>query len=264
MTLEVALKVFRYKAGQPARYDTFRVHVPDTANVLDAIEAAWAQHDRSLTFRHACHHASCGSCALRIDGREKLPCVTPVRDVWRGRGAMRLEPLRNFPIVSDLVVDVGGFFGKMSASRMSITRTAEAYLPVAAGVAEGRARDARSVTPPEGVARVNRFENCIECGICISACPTMAASDKFMGPAALAGIYRARLETPDKVESARLLELADGEQGVWRCHSGWECTEVCPQGVGPAEAIMALRRDLVQHRIKRLFNVRRSVEVHRT
>jgi len=258
MTLEVALKVFRYKAGQPVRYDTFRVRVPDTANVLDAVEAAWAQHDRSLTFRHACHHASCGSCAVRIDGREKLPCITSVRDVWNGHGELRIEPLRNFPIVSDLVVDVSGFFRKMSASQMIITRSAEAYLPVAASAAEGRPQDARSVTLPEGVARANRFENCIECGICISACPTMATSDKFMGPAALAGIYRARLEAPNKAESARLLELADGEQGVWRCHSGWECTEACPQGVDPAEAIMALRRDLVKHRIKRLFNVRRT------
>ncbi|HKZ85361.1 MAG TPA: succinate dehydrogenase/fumarate reductase iron-sulfur subunit [Anaerolineae bacterium] len=253
MTLEVALKVFRYKAGQPARYDTFRVRVPHTASVLDAIEAAWAQHDRSLTFRHACHHASCGSCAMRIDGREKLPCITPVRDVWRGRGDLRIEPLRNFPIVSDLVVDVSGFFQRMSTSGMVITRTAESYLPVAAGAADGRPRDARSVTLPEGVARVNRFENCIECGICISACPTMAASDKFMGPAALAGIYRARLEAPDEAESTRLLGFADGEHGVWRCHSGWECTEACPQGVDPAGAIMLLRRDLVKHRIRKLF-----------
>ena len=253
MTLEVSLKVFRHKAGQRPHFDTFRVQVLDTANVLDAIEAAWAQHDRSLMFRHACHHASCGSCAVRIDGLEKLPCITPVHDVWRGHGELLIEPLRNFPIVSDLVVDVDGFFRRMSASRMVITRTAEAYLPVAAGATDGRTREARSVAQPEGVPRVNRFENCIECGICISACPTMATSEKFMGPAALAGIQRARLEAPDKAESARLLELADGEQGVWRCHSGWECTEACPQGVDPASAIMSLRRDLIRHRIKQWF-----------
>jgi len=241
MTLEIPLKIFRYKAGQPSHYDTFRVRAAETANVLDAIEDAWANHDRTLTFRHACHHASCGSCAVRVDGLERLPCITPVTQVWNGKRELLIEPLRNFPVVSDLVVDVSGFFQRMIASGLVITRTAEPAL------------DGKPVAPADGLARFNRFENCVECGICISACPTMAASDKFFGPAGLAGLYRARLETRDKAEADRLLDLADGEQGVWRCHSGWECTEVCPQNVAPAEAIMSLRRDLIERRFKRLF-----------
>ena len=244
MTVDITLKVFRYKAGQASRYDTFLVQVPDTANVLDAIEAAWADQDRSLTFRHACHHASCGSCAVRINGVEKLPCITPVKEMWKGTGELLIEPLRNFPVLSDLVVDVTAFFQRMSAAGMTITRTAEPAL------------DGKRVQLADGLARFNRFEDCIECGICISACPTMAASDRFFGPAALAAIYRARLETADKAASDRLLERADGEHGVWRCHSGWECTEVCPQNVRPAEAIMALRRDLIKRRFRKLLGVR--------
>ena len=250
--LDIPLKVFRYKTGQAPGYDVFRVQVAETANVLDAIEAAWAQHDRTLTFRHACHHASCGSCAMRINGVERLPCITPVRDVYRGQGELLIEPLRNFPIVSDLVVDVSGFFRRMSASSLVITRTAETTLPLTAD-APGDGLATQPVQIAEGLARFNRFENCVECGICISACPTMATSDKFLGPAALAGIYRARLECDDPAEKVRLLELADGEHGVWRCHSGWECSAACPQNVNPAEAIMALRRDLIWHRFKKLF-----------
>jgi succinate dehydrogenase / fumarate reductase iron-sulfur subunit len=252
MTLELPLKIFRYKAGQPPRYDTFRVPASDTAHVLDAIEAAWALHDRSLTFRHACHHASCGSCAVRIDGVEKLPCITLVRDVWNGRGELQIDPLRNFPIVSDLVVDVGGFFQRMSASRLIITRTAEPYLPLSVETTDDGLAE-KPVVLAENLSRFNRFENCIECGICISACPTMAATDKFFGPAGLAGIRRARLETQDAAESARLLDLAGGEHGVWRCHSAFECTEACPQNVDPAGAIMALRHDLIKRRFKKLF-----------
>jgi succinate dehydrogenase / fumarate reductase, iron-sulfur subunit len=241
MALDIALKIFRYKAGQAPRYDVFRVQVAETANVLDAIETAWAQHDRTLMFRHACHHASCGSCAVRVNGIEKLPCIVPVREVWKGQGELLIEPLRNFPIISDLVVDVTGFFQRMAASGMIITRTAEPAL------------DGKSVKLADGLDRFNRFENCIECGICISACPTMAATDKFFGPAGLAGIHRARLEAADKTVSARLLELADGEHGVWRCHSAYECTEACPQDVDPAGAIMSLRRELIGHRFMKLF-----------
>jgi succinate dehydrogenase / fumarate reductase iron-sulfur subunit len=250
--LDVALKIFRYKPGQPPRYDTLRVQVEDAAHVLDAIEAAWATHDRSLTFRHACHHASCGSCAVRIDGRERLPCITPLRAVWDGRRPLQLDPLRNFPLVSDLVVDVTGFFQRMAASGLVITRPAEPHLPLTSdALADGPAE--RPVALPEDLAGYHRFENCIECGICLSACPTMAASERFFGPAGLAGLDRARRETRDPAQAARLLALADGEQGVWRCHSAYECTEVCPQAVDPAGAIMALRRELIQRRLGKLL-----------
>ena len=83
-TVEVQLQVFRYKAGQRPHYDSFRVRVVDTASVLDVIDAVWAEKDHSLTFRRACHHASCGACALRINGVEKLPCITRLADVWDG------------------------------------------------------------------------------------------------------------------------------------------------------------------------------------
>ncbi|HLF29331.1 MAG TPA: 2Fe-2S iron-sulfur cluster-binding protein [Anaerolineae bacterium] len=248
---ELPLKIFRYKPGQAPHYDLFRVQIADTAYVLDAIEAAWAQHDRTLTFRHACHHASCGSCAVRVNGREKLPCITLVRDVWDGHSALQIDPLRNFRIVSDLVVDASDFYRRMEASGMAITRTAEPVLPLS--VDANAELDEQPVDLPDGLSRFNRFENCIECAICLSACPTLAADDKFFGPAGLAAIDRARRETADPAESIRLLELADGEHGVWRCHSAWECTEVCPQNVQPAESIMYLRRDLMKRRFKRVF-----------
>ena len=59
--LQVPLQVFRYKEGEQRHYDTFTVQVPETAHVIDAMDAVWAKHDRSFTFRRACHHSSCGS-----------------------------------------------------------------------------------------------------------------------------------------------------------------------------------------------------------
>ena len=209
--LEVPLQIFRYKAGESPHYDTFTVQVADTAHVIDAIDAVWATHDRSLTFRRACHHSSCGSCALRINGVEKLPCITRVTDVWDGHTPLRLDPLRNFPIVSDLVVDVSGFFQRMSASEYDDHARRRA-------VPAAQRRQARSAecSPSRSNCRTtcrsfNRFENCIECGICMSACPTMAADDKFLGPAGLAAIYRARQKTDDPQRSGALAGA-----GGWR------------------------------------------------
>ncbi|MCI0475074.1 MAG: 2Fe-2S iron-sulfur cluster-binding protein [Anaerolineales bacterium] len=248
MALNVTLKIFRYRPNQPARYDTFDVTVPDAANVLDAIEQAWDKHDRDLMFRHACHHASCGTCAVRINGREVLPCIVPVKKYLDGAKPITIEPLRNFPLVGDLVVDVADFFQKQEASGLVITRPTEDSL-------DGKRVEHTQGLDPASVEIVpfNRFENCVECGICLSACPTMAATQKFFGPAGLAGIKRELDKTDDSNERARLLALADDEQGVWRCHSAWECTEACPQNVNPAEAIMALRKEIIAQRFRKLF-----------
>ena len=252
-TLEVPLQIFRYKAGEPSRYDTFVVQVPETAHVIDAIDRAWAVHDATLTFRRACHHSSCGSCALRINGVERLPCVTRIKDVWDGHAPLRLEPLRNFPIVSDLVVDVGEFFQRLSAANMTITCDTGPSLPLSVDESAVAGLPSKRVELPENLAHFIQFENCIECGICMSACPTMATDDKFIGPAGLAAIYRARQKSNDPIEAKHLLGLADGEHGVWRCHSAFECTESCPQAVDPAGKIMALRRELIARRLKQLW-----------
>jgi succinate dehydrogenase / fumarate reductase iron-sulfur subunit len=250
MSITVPLRVFRYHPGGQPRYEAYTVTIPDEANVIDAIEAVWSQHDRTFMFRHACHHASCGTCAVRINGYEKLPCIVPVQEALAGRKEILIEPLNNFPVVGDLVVDMAGFFQKQVASGMIITRPAEVSLN-----GQPYLRTEILNAEAEWEARAyNRFQNCIECGICLSACPTMAASDKFLGPAALAGVHRA-LQSAKGPERSALLELVDGEHGVWRCHSGWECTEACPQNVNPAEAIMELRRELMVRKARRLFGL---------
>ncbi len=246
MSLDVTLRIFRYRPNQRAHYDTFEVTVPDAANVLDAIEQAWDTQDHDLMFRHACHHASCGTCAVRINGREKLPCIAPVREYLNDK-PITIEPLRNFPLVGDLVVDVAGFFQKQEASGLVITRPTEDTL-------DGkRVEHTTGLDASAPVVPFNRFENCIECGICLSACPTMAADYKFFGPAGLAGIKRELDKTTEAEKRAALLQLADSEQGVWRCHSAWECTEACPQSVYPAEAIMELRREITREHFRKLF-----------
>jgi succinate dehydrogenase iron-sulfur subunit len=248
--LDITLQIFRYKPGEQPHYDTFTVKVEDSAHVIDAIDKVWAEQDHTLTFRRACHHSSCGSCAVRINGVEKLPCITRFSEVGDGNIPLRLEPLRNFPIVSDLVVDVSGFFQRMSASDMSITRDAESTLPLSVDDLDYIVHP-KAVELPDNLSHFNRFENCIECGICMSACPTMAVDDKFFGPAGLAAIYCALQKTDDPDEKAHLMALANGEHGIWRCHSAFECTEACPQAVDSAGKIMALRREITVNRLKK-------------
>jgi succinate dehydrogenase / fumarate reductase iron-sulfur subunit len=233
----VTFRVYRKKGAAAAHYDEFRLEVDPDEYVLDAIERIWAYQDRSLTFRHACHHSTCGACGMRVNGAEKLTCITPVRQVARDGGVIRVEPLRNFPVVSDLAVDMGVFYRRMEMGEQ---------LPVNVDKREAIQPEARPAGPGGDQLRL---ADCIECGLCISACPISASSPGYLGPAVLAGIHQHGLQG-----SERLLELVDSEDGVWRCHSAFECTAVCPASVEPGWRIMELRREVIGERIRGLFH----------
>jgi succinate dehydrogenase / fumarate reductase, iron-sulfur subunit len=216
----ITVKV-RLRRGQG--WQDFRVTLPSSAYVLDILEEIEKQ-DPSLLYRHACHHASCGSCGLRVNGRERLACVTPLAEVARPGRPLRLEPLRNFPIIADLLVDFGPFMAGLDRMDMPPIRQAEYH--------------------PANDQSFTRFENCIECGLCVSACPIAGSDPHYTGPAALAAAWRS-LEEPRRTGPGDLISLVNGERGVWRCHAAFECTEVCPSNVDPAGAIMSLRRLLL-------------------
>src|SRR5512142_3428524 len=126
---KVTFQVYRQGGAETPYFDSFPMDVDPDEYVLDAIERAWAFHDRSLTFRHACHHSTCGACGMIVNGAEKLTCITPIREVTHDSGTLKIEPLRNFPVVSDLVVDQSAFYTRLEATSMrQVAPVPEAYL----------------------------------------------------------------------------------------------------------------------------------------
>lgn len=237
---QVQFRVFRYKRGQgPATYDTFGVDVDEDTTVLVALQNIRRDQDPTLTLRHSCHHASCGTCAMRINGREELACVVNVVDLQTK--TVLVEPLRNVPLVSDLVVDMGDFYARMAPASRPYLRRSEFHT---------------GSETPQGVEHYSRYENCIECGACVSACPIMGSDHDYFGPAALAAAWRV-VEDPRGRDAQKALQWVDDENGCWRCHVAYECTEVCPSGVDPGGKIMSLRRELTKQKFRGLFGPRR-------
>src|SRR5919108_593920 len=85
-----------------------------------------------------------------------------------------------------------------------------------------------------------QFSYCIKCGLCYSACPTVATDTKFPGPQALSQAYRYHADTRDIATKDRL-HMVDTKHGIWRCHFAGSCSKVCPKGVDPALGIQLLR-----------------------
>ena len=209
---EVTFQIYRNKGTDRPHFDVFKIEIDPEEYVLDGIERIWAFQDRSLVFRHVCHHSTCGACGMRVNSVEKLTCITPIHKVTRPGGVLRIEPLRNFPVISDLAVDMGFFYknlektGQMPVNKDSVEAIQPKFRPAG----------------PVGEEML-RLSDCIECGLCVSACPISASSSGYLGPAALAGAHQHGIQGDNG-----LLQRIDSEDGVWRCHSAFECSPGLP------------------------------------
>lgn len=236
-------RISRHRSGdQKPHFDDFEIEVEPGDTVLDALLRIRRTKEPTLVVRHSCMHASCGTCGLRINGREALACDTKV-DALPAKPAkpaqpIKVEPLANQRPVADLATDMVDFYARFEAAGLPLVRSSD--------VAPG-------VEPPDGIKAFGRFENCIECGLCLSACPMARTSHDYIGPAALAAAARV-VEEPRGRDLGPVLDLAAEPDSVWRCHAALECSVVCPSAVEPALALLTLRRHIAANRARRLFS----------
>ena len=209
------------------------VMTPDTT-ILDALHQIKAEQDGSLTFRRSCRHAICGSCAMNVNGRNILVCKTPLRTQLDGQGKVIVRPLPYLPIIKDLVVDRTSFWEQY--------RRVKPWLVPPDDIPDKEFR----VSPTE-VAALNNAETCIMCGACYSACSVIGMTKNYIGPHALLKAFLRVIDPRDTIVEERLTDLAGGD-GVYRCHTVFNCIDACPKNLDPTKAIEILRK-LAQKRL---------------
>jgi succinate dehydrogenase / fumarate reductase iron-sulfur subunit len=227
----VTLRVSRINRskGSGVHFDSFQVPVQRWTTVLDALLYAKQYSDHSIAIRYSCRMASCGSCGMKINGIPRLACYTKISEIEHD--TITCEPLSNFPAIRDLVTDFGQFFAHHKEMQPYIQNKA---------VESSNERLSGFQQSPEDVDKFLQFSYCIKCGLCYSACPTVATDTKFPGPQALAQAYRYFADSRD-AESKKRLKIIDDRHGIWRCHFAGSCSAVCPKGVDPALGIQLLR-----------------------
>jgi len=72
--------------------------------------------------------------------------------------------------------------------------------------------------------------------LCYAACPQFGLNPEFTGPGVLALLHRYNEDSRDGGREQRM-EILNAEEGVWSCTAVGYCSEVCPKGVDPANAV---------------------------
>ena len=237
----VELKVFRYdpqvEAKQEPRFDTFHVPFTKGMTVLDALMYARDTYDSSLTFRHSCRQAVCGSDAMFVNGGQKLACKTQISDLEE---PVRVEPLPHAEVTKDLVVDMEHFYEQMEA--------VEPYFQTDE-YPDGELEEQRQ--DRENREKIKMSTRCIWCGACMSSCNIAAGDNEYLGPAAINKAYRFAMDEREGEEiKQKRLEIIEQEHGVWRCQTQFSCTEVCPKDIPLTEHIQELKREAVKNNLK--------------
>jgi len=222
--MEVTFKIRRFN-GKESYWDEFKVPVRRGMTVLEGLYYIKENIDPTLSFRASCRMGVCGSCAVRINGKPRLACETQISTLGN---VIRIEPLKNFNVIKDLVTDFEGFFKKHELVKPYLIRKSE-----------GEIRQT-----PEQLKRYYIYTLCIKCGACISACPV---AKNCLGPAPIVAAYRFNEDSRDEGKEERLKILSDH---IWHCHFVAECSEVCPKNLHPAEVIQKLRLEVLKFNLR--------------
>ena len=237
----VTLAVARYRPEQESEPTFQKYEVPFRKDwvVLDALNYIKDKLDGSLSYRWSCRMGVCGSCGMMVNGAPKLTCATFLSAFLPG--PIRVEPLRYFPVVRDLVVDITDFMRKLKRVKPWIVRASERVL------AEGE-----YLQTPEQLDNYKRFSMCINCTLCYAACPVYGLEPSFIGPAAIALAQRYNQDSRDEGSAERMGILSEHD-GMWQCTFVGECTKACPKDVDPAGAIQQYKLSGVAHWFKSLL-----------
>jgi len=238
----LTLRIRRFhKEKDPQQWlETFQVEIRKGMNLLETLFRIQDEQDGTLSFRYSCRGAVCGSCAMRVNGKDVLACRTHVEELL-GKPAL-IEPLPLFPVIRDLIVDLSTFFDHY--------RKIEPYL-------QGKPISSQEEYRMEEEKRkeIDLYINCILCGICFGTCPAFEKDGEFLGPAILAKVFRFFAD-PREIRNEEILEAVNSQQGVWGCKTVFNCVKVCPKQVPPTHGIVKMRGKILRYRLSSLVSRR--------
>lgn len=235
--MSVKLEVKVWRGGAEGKYQSFEVPRHPSQTVLDVVIHIQRSLDPTLAYRYACRVGMCGSCAMTVNGAPRWTCRTHVDRVCQ-KNELVVAPLRNLPVIRDLVTDMREFFDKWARAKAQFhgERT--------------RSDDFARVAPSSPMRQAaDAAIECIGCGVCYAACDVVSWNRDYLGPAALNRAWTLVSDARDVAKLERLRAVA-GDAGCHACHTHMSCTERCPKHLSPTASIAGLKREVARAAMK--------------
>ncbi len=239
---DVTFRIFRFNPQVDSKpyFDDYTIPVERGITVLRSLNYIKEHIDASISFRAFCQAGICGSCGMRINGLSQLACTTQVWDVLvksKEPGVIKVEPLRNLPLIKDLIVDMDPLVGKMK----HYSNWIESTMP------ESSMGKKEFLVSEEEFLRYDKATDCILCASCVSECSILRANKEYVSPAVLLKSYRMNADSRDALHEQRLAELVK-DHGVWDCTHCYRCQETCVKSIPIMDAIHGIREDAIENR----------------
>jgi fumarate reductase iron-sulfur subunit len=240
--MAATLKVSLWRGGSDGRYADYEVPMRDSQTVLDVVTWVQRNADATLSYRFSCRVGMCGSCAMTVNGRPCWTCRTHVSKVVAS-GRLTIGPLENLPVIKDLTTDMQPFFEKWQKAQGR-------FVP-----SKTRAEPIERIAPDSSARRAaDAGIECINCGVCYSACDTVRWDTEYLGPAALNRAWTLVNDVRDAANIERLAAVA-ANGGCHACHSHQSCQEYCPLALNPTASIAGLKRRTAQAYLQGKFKL---------
>lgn len=230
--MKVTLSIQRFdpeKDEAPYR-EEYNIDVDPTFRILDCLDKVKWDIDGGLAYRRSCSHGICGSDAMKINGKNMLACQVLVQDFKKKY--ITIDPIPALPIIKDLIVDMDSFFAKYDVVKP--------YL-----ITKELPPEKERYQSQKDREVIDESVNCILCGACSASCPSQWTNEDYLGPAALLKAYRFVFDSRDQAANERL-DIVDSGDGLWRCHTIFNCVEVCPKEINITWHLSQLKKKCVE------------------
>ncbi|EFJ32785.1 hypothetical protein SELMODRAFT_86191 [Selaginella moellendorffii] len=227
-----SFQVYRYNPqdGKSPHLQEYKVDISNCVMMLDVLFEIKNKHDSSITFRRSCREGVCGSCAMNINGKNCLACLTKVDRDEDGIASTVVLPLPHMFVIKDLVVDMTYFYQQY--------KSIEPWLKTKTQKEDGQKEFLQT---KEERAKLDGMWECILCACCNTSCPSYWwNTPTFPGPAILLQAYKMIADSRDDFTKERV-EALRGEMKIGRCHTIRNCSNACPKGLNPAEKILQIK-----------------------
>jgi len=183
-----------------------------------------------------CLEEVCGACSMVINGKPRQACSSLIDQLEQ---PVRLEPMRTFPIVRDLVVNRERMFNSLKRVKAWIPIDGTYDLGPGPRLAESKRQWAYELS------------KCMTCGVCMEACPNVNDRNSFIGPFAISQVRLFNTHPTGEMNKEERLDALMENGGIEGCGNSQNCVRSCPKGIPLTTSIAAMNRETSTHMFKK-------------